>query len=337
MKKLGIIGLGHMGMAIAKGAAASIGAGEIAVPVLRELSAAEEIQLCGIVTQPDRPAGRKNHLAATPLGAFADASGLTAERVSDVNAPEFIAKLLSISPDLVLVVSFGQLLKPELLALPRCGCLNLHASLLPRYRGASPIVQSLLNRDAETGVDLMRMEAGLDTGAVYRTWKYPLNGSEYADKLEIALGELAAANLVPALQEVVSSRLVPVPQDEEAATFCRKIKKRDGDIDWNAPAERIEAMVRAYRPWPGAVMKLISSRGEQTATILKAKTMAGPTEGPPGRVLDVGNRRLIVSCGSGALEIEQLQPSGGKAMTAAAFLNGLRGELPQVKITDLNN
>lgn len=313
-----------------------LGAGEIAVPVLRELSASAEIQLCGIITQPDRPAGRKNRLAATPLGAFADASGLTAERVPDVNAPEFLAKLRATSPDLVLVVSFGQLLKSELLALPRYGCLNLHASLLPRYRGASPIVQCLLNCDAETGVDLMKMEAGLDTGAVYRTWKYRLNGSEYADELEIALGELAAANLVPALREVVSGRLTPVPQVEAAATVCRKIKKHDGDIDWNASAKRIEAMVRAYRPWPGAVMRLISSRGEQTAIVLKAKVLTGSAE-PPGHVLDAGTRRLIISCGSGALEIEQLQPSGGKAMTAAAFLNGLRGELPQVKLTDLND
>ena len=307
-----------------------LGAGEIAIPVLRSLAAAPEIDLCGVATQPDRPAGRKNRLIPSPLGAYADSCGIAAERVENVNAPDFIARLRSLAPEMILVVSFGQLLKQELLDLPLYGCLNLHASLLPRYRGASPIVQCILNLDDETGVDLMQMEAGLDSGPVYHTWHYPLKHNEYADALELALGELASVDLAGVLGQVAAGKLVPVEQDPDQVTVCRKIKKSDGVIDWNLPARKIDAMVRAYTPWPGAVCRVLTSRGEQQLTLQKITVLPDAPASCPGTFLDFGRKRLVVSCLDGAIEIETLQPSGGKPMTGAAYLNGNRGELPQM-------
>ena len=302
-----------------------LGSGAIAVPVLHELVSDTRISFVGAGTQIDRPAGRKGVLTPTPAGAFGDASGIAVERIADVNAPDYLAHLRSAEPDFVVVVSFGQLLKSELLGLPKYGCVNVHASLLPKYRGASPIVQSILNRDSSTGVALMQMEKGLDTGAVYAVWDRPLDGTEYADPLENDLGELAAANIVSALLDIVSGKLQAVPQDDSRATVCRKIKKEMGIIDWNKDAREIEAMIRAYTPWPGAVCMVKTPRGDTKAAIIKAKVRED-LSGVPGKSLDCGKKEIIVACGKYALQILEIAPSGSKAMPAAAFRNGLRGE-----------
>ena len=302
-----------------------LGSGAIAVPVLRELASDGRVDFVGAGTQIDRPAGRRGVLTPTPLGAFGDNSGIMVERISNVNDSEYLSRLRQAAPDFVVVVSFGQLLKSELLELPEYGCVNVHASLLPKYRGASPIIQSILNRDAATGVALMQMEKGLDTGAVYTTWQRSLDGSEYADPLEIELGELAAKNIVSALLDIFCGKLSAVPQDDEKATVCRKIKKDMGIIDWKKSAFEIEAMVRAYTPWPGAVCAVNTPRGVVRASVVKAKVRED-LSGVPGESLDCGKKLIIVACGEFALEILEIAPSGSKAMPAAAFRNGLRGE-----------
>ncbi|MBQ6352463.1 MAG: methionyl-tRNA formyltransferase, partial [Lentisphaeria bacterium] len=250
-----------------------LGSGEIAVPVLRACIASPELELLGVGTQPDRAAGRRGRLSPTPVGMAAAESGLAADKTPDVNAPEFLEKLRALAPDMVLVVSFGQLLRQTLLELPRFGCVNVHASLLPRYRGASPIVQALLHRDAATGVCFMRMDKGLDTGAVYRTLEFPLRGDEYADALELELGELAGRAVAETLTGIASGRYLPVEQDHAAATVCRKIRKEDAWIDWRRDAADIAAMVRAYHPWPGARCKVRRTSGDSVLTLRRGEVL----------------------------------------------------------------
>ena len=302
-----------------------LGSGEIAVPVLRACSQAETIELVGVGTQPDRVAGRRGKLVATPVGRTAAESGLTADKPESVNTPEFLEKLRSLAPDMVLVVSFGQLLREGLLSLPRLGCVNVHASLLPKYRGASPIVQAVLNRDASTGVCFMRMEKGLDTGAVYRTLEYPLDGSEYADALETALGEYAAAHTEETLNWIAAGKYLPVVQDEARATKCGKIRKEDSWIDWRRSASEIDAMVRAYHPWPGARCRMRRGAADSVLTLRRVE-LRDDVDLAPGEVAVPDRKTLLAGCGEGALKILELTPENSKTMDAVSFLNGLRGD-----------
>lgn len=301
-----------------------LGSGDIAAPVLRCLAAAPEIEIAGVATQPDQPAGRRRELRPTPLALAAEELGFAALRVPDVNAPEFLDVLRQAAVDMVLVVSFGQLLKGELLELPPCGCINVHASILPRYRGASPIVQAILNQDAATGVAFMRMERGLDTGPVYQILERPLDGSEFADRLEIELGELAGEHAAEIMLKIADGTLAAVPQDDAAAVKCGKVCKADGRIDWRSDAARISAMVRAYTPWPGAWSPFRSEKGESAVTICRVAP-ADEAGLAPGEISRATRRKLIIGCGGGAVEVLELKPAGGKPMTGAAFMNGLRG------------
>lgn len=305
-----------------------LGSGPIAVPILESLCRAETVEIAEVVTQPDRPAGRKRVMTPTPLGEAALRLGIEPLRVEDVNAPEFLAHLEEIAPDMLCVVSFGQILKSPLLALPKSGCVNVHASLLPKYRGASPITQCLLNGDAMTGVAFMEMEKGLDSGPVYRMIECPLDGSEYADALELKLGSIAAAAAAETLCAIAAGELKGVPQDRTMVSVCRKISKREGRFTWSSDASRIERMSRAFYPWPGAVCEYLSpGGGAGVLNIVKAKTVEN-FDLSPGECADIPGR-LIVGCGNGtALEILELTPSGAKRMSAAAFRNGLRGKLP---------
>ena len=306
-----------------------LGSGPIAVPILKALHQSECIQLAGVITQPDRPAGRKRVLTPTPLGQAALQLGLEPMRVADVNAPDFLEFLSKKAPEMLCVVSFGQILKTPLLMLPKFGCVNVHASILPKYRGASPITQCLLNGDTETGVAFMEMEKGLDSGPVYRTEYCPLTGEEYADSLEIKLGELAAAVAPETLCDIADKKLPGIPQDQSLVTVCRKISKSEGRFSWHWDAGRIERMSRAFFPWPGAVCEFQNPAGGASGVIniCKAKVVSG-FELAPGECADLPGR-LVVGCGNGtALEIIELIPSGAKRMNAGAFRNGLRGKLP---------
>jgi len=305
---------------------AFLGSGAISAPVLRAAAAAPELEIVLAATQPDQPAGRKRQLRPTPFAEAAAALGIEVLRVADVNAPEFLDALRGSGAEMLLVVSFGQLLRERILALPRFGCVNLHASLLPRYRGASPIVQAILNRDPATGVAFMRMERGLDTGPVYRVFELPLDGTETASRLEDALGELAAVHLAGVLAEIAAGKLLPVPQNDAGATRCGKIRKSDGAVEWDRSAAEIEAMIRAYAPWPGAWSCWESPKGKGAATFRAARILAAPGA-RPGELFGTSRRQLVIGCGGdSALEILELQPAGGKPMSGAAFLNGLRGE-----------
>lgn len=301
-----------------------LGAGMIAVPILKKLAASDAIELVGAGTQPDRPAGRGGKCTPTPVGLAASEIGLAVDKVPNVNTEEFLTHLGALAPDIVVVVSFGQLLRDGVLNLPPHGCLNVHASLLPKYRGASPIVSAILNLDEKTGVAFMAMERGLDTGAVFHTEPMDLVHTERADRLEWMLGDIAAAAIEDVLLQIVAGTLQAEEQDHAAATICRKIKKVDGVIDWRKSARQVGAMVRAYYPWPGAVFSLLIPGRSIPVTICEAK-VRDDLHGEPGELLQCDKRGLIVACGSGALEILSVSAPGKREMGVTAFLNGFRG------------
>jgi methionyl-tRNA formyltransferase len=297
-----------------------MGSGKIAVPVLRALTASERIELLGIGTQTDQPAGRKKQLRPTPVGQFAAENKLPADKIEAVKDPAFTAEMRSLGPDFIVVVSFGQILRQELLDIPKYCCLNVHASVLPKYRGASPISSVILDGTAETGVTFMKMDKGLDTGDIYEIFKIPLQGNESADSLEQQLGELAAENIVGVLERIQAGQSVPEAQNETEASLTRKVSKNDGQIDWSMSAIKIEAMVRAYHPWPGAYFNLTGRQGQIRIIITGARRVnAG---GEAGEILQADKKGLIVACGQGALEITKLIPQGKKEMSGPAFLNG---------------
>ena len=312
-----------------------LGSGPIAVPVLKKLyeqSRAGLLDLAGVGTQPDRPAGRKHQLMPTPVGAWAAGNNLEIDKYVSLNDGTAQAKLEAIKPDFVLVVSYGQLLKKPLLELPRFGCVNVHASLLPRYRGASPIVHAIADMQKSTGVCFMDMEIGLDSGKVYKTIEYPLNGTEYADALEIKLGEIAAEETLQVLEDIAAGQLTGTPQDPELVTMTTKIKKSDGIIDWTKPAEVIEAAVRACTPWPGATFSFEINGEVKTLTLTRAEIVENSSGAEPGTVIQADRKGWVTACGSKALKFVEVLPQGKKAMRGADYLNGCRGSLVGIKM-----
>jgi methionyl-tRNA formyltransferase len=298
-----------------------LGSGKIAVPILEQLLKAKSIELVGVGTQLDRPSGRHKKLHPTPIGEFTARQGIKVDKISSVNSPDFIEYIGALLPDFILVVSFGQILKKTLLNLPQIACVNIHASLLPRYRGASPIAAAITHREQCTGICFMRMDAGLDTGDIYCSYEHHLDGHEYADLLEESLGLLAAAKVEVVLNGIAADALRPFPQNHGHATITKKIHKNEGHLDWSLPAIDIEAKVRGYFPWPGVSFSMIAHQREISLRITSAVVKVG-MYGQPGEVLQADKRGWIVACGQDALEIHTVVPQGKKEMRGAEFLNG---------------
>jgi len=300
-----------------------LGSGGLGVPVLRQLAAAQDMVLVGVGTQPDREQGRQRHLSPTAIGQAATALGRDADRLATVSAPEFLQRLNALTLDLVVVVAFGQILKKDLLALPRCGCLNVHASLLPRHRGASPVQAAILAGDAETGVTFMRMDEGLDTGPVYEQVHLRLTGTETASALAAALADLAATGLPDCIRRVCRDGLAACPQPAAGVTVARKLRKEQGRVDWRRDSGALERQVRAFFPWPGSWFDLPALRGtKRIAVTTAARVDALPGEGVAGQVVQADQHGWVVACGSGGLRLERLTPEGRGDMTAAEFLRG---------------
>jgi methionyl-tRNA formyltransferase len=304
-----------------------LGAGQIAVPILKAAARSDIIELAGAGTQPDKPAGRGRKLTATPAAVAAEAMSLPVMKIPDINSPETLAQIRALAPDILLVVSFGQLLKDEALSLARVAPVNIHASLLPLYRGASPISDAILNGDEKTGVAFMRMERGLDTGPVYAALEMPLTGRERRSELEDALGNLAAEKCAEILCDIASGKLAAVPQDDARATKSRKIKKEHGVIDWAESAVSISRKVRAFYPWPGAKTELPLPSGAVTLSVCDAVPVSAERPAAPGTIVRADKKSLILSCGDGALEILKIFPTGRKEMTGAEFVRGSREPL----------
>jgi methionyl-tRNA formyltransferase len=302
-----------------------LGSGKIGIPTLNAVNKNENFELVGIGTQEDRTGGRKNKIISTPVAVWAEENKLKVDKIKSVNNEDFLLYLDSLKIDILLVASFGQLLKTKLLSLPSVDCVNIHASLLPKYRGASPLTAAILSGDEKTGIAFMKMEKGLDTGSVYYMHEYNMNFTENAEELEDILGEIAGNNAVDVLKKIALKEVEPAEQNHEEATHVWKIKKQNGLINWKDSAEKIERMVRAYMPWPGAFFFLKSGKKQKKIQITSAKVVSKLDE-ISGTIIKADKNEWIVACGEDALEIEGLIPEGKNEMSGVEFLRGCRVE-----------
>jgi methionyl-tRNA formyltransferase len=299
---------------------AFFGTPEFALPTLQGLVAAGRAPAL-VVAQPDRPAGRGQGLQAPPVARWAREQGLALAQPEKVREPAFLERLRELAPDLCVVVAFGQIFPRALLDIPPRGCVNVHASLLPRHRGAAPVQAALLAGDAETGVCTMVMEEGLDSGPVLLRAATTLAGHETGGELAPRLAHLGAALLLETLARLEAGTVTPQPQDHTLATHAPRIKKDEGRLDWERPATELYARVRAFTPWPGAAGSL---RGEPVK-VLEAVPLNGSEDAAPGTVFGLRGAALAVACGGGStLGLLTLQRPGRRPLTAAAFANGER-------------
>jgi methionyl-tRNA formyltransferase len=297
-----------------------------AVPSLRALvtwATPHDARVVAAITRPDKPTGRGQALIPSPVKAAAVELGIPVHQPGPLRRPEALVLLAGLAPDVIVVAAFGQILPPDVLALPTRGCLNVHASLLPRYRGAAPIAGAILAGDIETGVTIMLMDAGLDTGPIIATRATPIGDSETAGDLTARLGELGAALLVDTLPGWLAGAIHPQPQNDAHATLTRLLRKEDGVLDWSQPAEVLARRVRAYTPWPGA----LTTWEGRALKVLRASSVAPPTPAlAPGIVTLLpdahSGQRILCGCGQGALALEVLQLEGKRALPAAEFARG---------------
>ncbi len=310
-----------------------MGTAELSCATLEKLARAQGFQIAGVVTQPDRPKGRNLKPQPSPVKTLAEQLGLTVLQPARVRDEPFIAELRALQPGLIVVAAYGQILPQSILDLPRHGCLNVHTSLLPRYRGAAPIQWAIANGDAETGVTIMKMDAGLDTGDIVAQRRTTIQPADDSATLHDRLALLGAELLLETIPDYVAGKIQPQPQPAEGVSHAPKIKKEDGRIDWNLPAKTIWNRLRAFTPWPGAYTRWSSSfslpRSEDTLKrelqphllkIWKAEIVECP--GKPGEILSADKNGIVVACGKDALRILELQREGGRRMSAAEFLAG---------------
>jgi methionyl-tRNA formyltransferase len=292
-----------------------LGTPEFAVPSLAVT--ARLTDLVAVVAQPDRPRGRGQIVLAPPTVDWARQNGIPVFQPEKFKAPETLASLEAFQAELIVVVAFGRILPRELLEVPRLGCLNVHASLLPRHRGAAPIQWAIARGDAETGVTLMKMDEGLDTGPILLQRTCAIFPKDTGESLSLRLAALGAETLAEGLPLLFSGQLKAQPQDPSRATLAPKLSREDGRIDFRASAVEIERRLRAFHPWPGASCTL---PGGKHLKLLNADVVPGA--GPPGQVVALSAAGLVVATGVEALRIFEVQPESGRRMKVAEFLAG---------------
>jgi methionyl-tRNA formyltransferase len=297
-----------------------MGTPALASESLRALLGAPAFQVAAVVTQPDQPQGRGLKLQAPPVKQIAVAEQLPVLQPESARDAKLFQELRELQPALIVVAAYGHILPQPILDLPAHGCINVHTSLLPRYRGAAPIQRAILNGDAETGVTIMKMDAGMDTGGILAQAKTAIEPGDNAQTLHDRLARLGAQLLVNTIPDYASGKLAPRPQPADGVSHAPKISKLDGLIDWNQPARSVWNRVRAMVPWPGAFTHLQTPPPSQLLKIWGADP-AEPS-GRPGQVLAADKSGILVACGSGSLRILALQREGGRRMTAQEFLAG---------------
>lgn len=312
-----------------------MGTGDIALPSFRYCLANHEV--VGLVTQPDRPVGRHQELHAPKIKELAVEAGVTVLQPERVRRKAELAALAALSPDLIVVMAYGQILPKALLEMPRHGCINLHASLLPRHRGASCIQAAIEAGDAESGVTIIQMDEGLDTGAILFATALSIGPEETGGQLHDRLAELSPESLKVVMESFEKTgEERGVAQDDSLASYAPKLERKDGEVDWSQSAEQLERRIRAYDPWPGSFTMLQDERGRPRRVKLFPSTRVREGEGQPGEVLQAGADGLVVACGEGALSLEQVQPEGGRRLPVEAFLAGHRLE-PGSRFFSLEN
>lgn len=293
-----------------------LGSGSFAVPILEVLAAAPEVELVGVVTAPARKAGRRGDVRPTPVAVASSGLGVPVLTPERLRAPDSIAAILAVRPSLAVLADYGQIVPPPLLELPH-GALNLHPSLLPRHRGASPIPAAILADDRETGVTLMRMDAGLDTGPIVAADRWRLHGTETAPAMEERAAGAAARLLARSLGPWLRGELPETPQDETTATLTRPLRREDGRLDPDRPAAELARRVRAFQPWPGTYLEIDDLR----LVVLAARVAPGAPEDRTG-LLTLDESGLALATGSGRLVLDRVQPAGGRPMSGAELVRG---------------
>ncbi len=305
-----------------------MGTPDFAVPALKALTndpatkeAAEtDWKVVAVVTQPDRRSGRGKKLTPSPVKVAATEAGIEVLQPETLRSNAAVAALAALEPDIIVVAAFGQILRQNVLTLPPHGCLNIHASLLPRWRGAAPVAAAIRAGDFDTGVTLMLMDEGMDTGPIIARRKIPISPAHTRGSLTAELAELGAALLVETLPAWLAGQVKAQPQDEELATPAPRLKKEEGAIDWRQAAVDIERQVRAFHPWPGTFT--FGPRGQfKVLTVEPAAGVTTPAGSEPGTMFEQ-NREVYVATGQGALRLVTVQPASKKEMPAEAMLNG---------------
>jgi methionyl-tRNA formyltransferase len=294
-----------------------MGTPEFALPSLRALHGLTEV--VAVVAQPDRPSGRGQRTLPPPVARLAEAEGLRLLQPSRLRGPDVLGVLTELRPEVIVVAAYGKILPKSVLDLPAHGCVNVHASLLPRYRGAAPVQWAIARGEKVTGISLMRMEEGLDTGPVYAQESLAIEGEDTGGSLTVKLADLGGSMLARFLPAIFDGTLHATAQDPDQATLAPKLTRADAVLDFRLAATELEARVRAFQPWPGAAAIV---PGGERLKVLRATVLEGT--GSAGMVLDAGSVGLVVACGEGALRLDIVQPEGRRAMTAGEFLAGHR-------------
>lgn len=277
-------------------------------------------QVVGVFTQPDRPAGRGKKLMPSPVKVQAEEHGIAVFQPSSLRPQENQQLVADLNADVMVVVAYGLILPKAVLDMPRLGCVNVHGSLLPRWRGAAPIQRSLWAGDAETGVTIMKMDVGLDTGDMLYKLSCPITADDNSATLYDKLAELGPQGLIETLQQLADNTAKPEVQDEAQVTYAEKLSKEEAQIDWSLPAAQLERNIRAFNPWPMSWMMI----DEQPVKVWKASVIDCPVTAEPGTIIEANKQGIQVATSEGILNLESLQPAGKKAMSAQDLLNSRR-------------
>jgi methionyl-tRNA formyltransferase len=296
------------------------GTPEFAVPALRELLGSTH-RVVAVVSQPDRPRGRGQHLQPTPTRKLAESRAVRVLQPQKLRDEAFLQSLRDVKPDLGVVAAYGRILPEPLLQIPRHGMINVHASLLPAYRGAAPVHRAVIAGDRETGVSIMRIVRELDAGPVFATARVPIDDEATSVEVEAALAELGAKLLVDVVDHIAAGRAVEVPQDHACATHAPKIAKEEGRIDWMLPAAAVHNLVRGLQPWPMVSIWIDGARCVVHRTSVSSERSAAA----PGTIVHASHGRLAIAAGQGGVvDVLQIQPEGRRVMAVAEFLTGHR-------------
>ena len=297
-----------------------MGTARLACASLEALTREPGFSVAAVVTQPDRPKGRALHPQPPPVKECALGAKLPVLQPLRAREEAFIEELRRLQPDLIVVAAYGQILPQSILEIPRFGCLNVHTSLLPKYRGAAPIQWAILEGESETGVTIMKMDAGLDTGDILTQQATPVQAEDDAQTLHDRLAQIGAELLAPTIRDLVAGKITPRPQPAGGVSHARKLTKEDGRLDWALPARVLWNRIRALTPWPGAFTHLPDQPHPHLLKIWRAEVAAG--SGAPGGILQADKAGIVVACGQEALRVLELQREGGRRMSAAEFVAG---------------
>lgn len=296
-----------------------MGTPDFAVGSLQALCESGKHEILAVVTQPDRPKGRGNKLLQTPVKEYALEQGLTVYQPQKVKTPEFVELLHELQPELIVVAAFGQFLSKEILELPKYGCINVHASLLPKYRGAAPIQYAIIKGEKESGVTIMQMDIGMDTGAMLDKVVVPIEENTTMGELHDALREQGAALLLQVIDKIAAGTAVAEPQDNKQATYATLLDRSMEHIDWSKTAQEVHNLIRGFNPAPSTFTKLPNGK---SLKIWGSKMTDKSSAAAAGTVIETGKHSFFVACGEGVLEITEVQPESKKRMPAQVFLNG---------------